>query len=145
MPGYWWECEGCSQQVGFKEVTGTSSIYGFLWGKLVPSEWDQKLLVRTCAKCQGSMRITYDFPREEKETVRVHHVVGLVLVGGNYLPMMWEGAFKSEPDTHFYDLKYLGRGKGGLRGLNRPAVLSQEDLKNLFALYCRTVGVEKFP
>lgn len=114
MPGYWWECENCGQHGGeFREATGCSSIAAFIRAKLLPSDWDQSLLLRECKQCgQHSCRITYDFPRKERLVFRLVHAVGLEL--DDYLPVMWEFYEVGEPHTLKFDFKYLlGRNPTG--------------------------------
>ena len=73
MPSYWWSCEKCKKEFAFKDVTDNSTIYHFIWKTLLPSNWDQEKLLLACPNCKNkSLRITYEFPRKDKEIVRVY-------------------------------------------------------------------------
>jgi len=89
------------------------------------------------------MRITYSFPRAKERIVHVFSIVGLYDREKSYLPMMWEFEFSDEPGKRLFDFKYL-EGKN-VTGLARPAVLSQEMLRRLFALYCEKTSTKQFP
>jgi hypothetical protein len=146
MPGYWWECEeNCGYTSDFNTVAGCG-IVAFFWD-ILSVTWDENLLAKVCGKCgKKSLRITYEFPRKEKEVIRVHRVVGL-RVDDDYLPMMWEGVPKSSPGQTWFDFNYL-RGKhtrGANRGLNRPAVFGAKELSELFTLYREKTGQQSFP
>lgn len=84
------------------------------------------------------MRITYLFPRKEKETLRVVHIIGLGKPGDDYIPMMWETYPLGEKEIHWFDFKYIN--KRNILGLNRPAVFTHDDLKKLFDLYRTKTG-----
>ncbi len=78
MPGYWWECEGCQKTFDFGAVGGHRGVPHFIRDALIPSGWDQSLLLQECPRCHESLlSITYEFPRADKETLRVLHIVGL--------------------------------------------------------------------
>lgn len=142
MPGYWWECESCAENFDFPKVTGANSMAGFVWDKLLASDWDQSLLAVMCEKCgSGTLRITYEFPREDKLTLRVIHIVGLQY--DDYIPMMWETHPKDSPAERCFDFKYQ-RGRNPW-GLNKAAVLSRQDLHTLFERYRQKTGVKDFP
>jgi hypothetical protein len=144
MAGYWWECEGCAVSFTFTKVTGASSLASFIWDKLMASDWDQSLLAPLCGKCgSGALRITYEFPRKEKLILRVIHIVGLQYEYDDYVPMMWETHPKDSPDERRFDFKYQ-RGRNP-RGLNKPAILSRQDLHTLFGRYRQKTGVHDFP
>jgi len=146
MPGYWWQCENCRPDSSFLEACGSKSIAHFIWDVLLPSSWDQSKLLLHCKNCgQQSIRITYEFPRKEKEVFRVIHIVGIGPLFDEYIPMMWEtyqvGNGKGE--VTLFDFKYIG--KRSVWGLNKPAVFSRDDLKRLFALFCEKTGSLEFP
>lgn len=138
MLGYWWECEGCGKQSNFAQVTDSRTLVAYIRDRLVPSKWDQTVLYLKCPQCHvGNMRITYEFPRCDKEVVRVVHIVGLI-INGEYLPMMWESYPVASPDQRWFHFNYVnGRNRWGL---NRAAVFSGEDLQKLFALYREKTG-----
>ncbi|SRR6266571_1203209 len=143
MPGYWWHCEGCGKDFAFSKACGRTSIAAFIHDDLVTSNWDQALLLRPCPDCaQTSLRIQYEFPRKDRELVTVYRIVGLG-PGADYLPMMWETGPASEPDVRWYDFKYLG-GRN-VRGLSKPAVLQQQQLRRLFDLYRERAQLTEFP
>jgi len=145
MPSYWWECEQCGSRASFLEASATKAIAHFIWDRLLPSGWDQSYLTLKCQGCgQSSVRITYDFPRADKETVRVVHIVGRVPgPGGVYLPIMWETYPLSAPEDRWFDFKYLnGRSPWGL---DKAAVFSRADLSTIFTLYRDRTGVELLP
>lgn len=145
MPSYWWQCEQCGCTETFKNLVQCSSLPAFLWDNLVPSGWDQSLLVRPCSRsgCSFHFRITYDFPRSNKETPMVVRIVGLNKPPDTYLAMLWETYFLSDPSTRLFDFKYVN-GRSPF-GLNKPAVFTQQDLTTLFALYGRKAGIPAFP
>lgn len=137
MPGYWWSCTKCGEEKTFVDVCETASIHGFIWKHLLPSDWSQSLLRKRCPKCRANaLRITYHFPRKNREIVFVNHIVGLNLQ--SWLPMMWDAAFAREPRKRLYDFKYLARSNTW--GLNKPAVFSESGLTELFALYRLKTG-----
>ena len=132
MPSYWWHCDQCDKTRTFEEECGIG-IVRFLWDELLLAQWDQKLLVHDCAACQSpqSLRITYDFPRKDKETLHVMHIVGMTPDREQtYLPMLWQASMNGEL---FFDFKYMnGRSNWGL---NKPAVLTDAVLTGLIRLY----------
>lgn len=141
MQAYWWECEVCETKAEFTEITKDSSVVSFIRGKLVPSGWDQSLLQSKCTHCpSGTLRITYEFPRKNKEILRVVHMVGLEY--GEYLPMMWE-TYQVSSREDLFDFKYIiGRNPFGL---NKPAAVSRKDLHALFELYRTRTNTTGFP
>ncbi|MDO9069072.1 MAG: hypothetical protein Q7W05_11525, partial [Deltaproteobacteria bacterium] len=134
MPGYWWQCESCGADSDFMEACGSKGIPHFIWDVLLPSKWDQSKLKSECKKCQkDSLRITYEFPRAEKEVIRVVSIVGVGPYNNIYLPMMWETYMVGNEDDRLFDFKYLnGRN---VWGLNKAAVFGRQELKELFDLY----------
>lgn len=142
MPGYWWECETCGEKSDFPTTVGASSISSFVWDKLLAADWDQSLLVSPCPRCShGSRRITYEFPREDKVTLRVVHIVGLQ--SDDYVPMMWETYPTDSPSDRWFDFKYQ-RGRNPW-GLNKAAVFSRQELHELFTRYRQKTGAPDFP
>jgi hypothetical protein len=58
--------------------------------------------------------------------------------------MMWETYPIDERDERVFDFKYIN--DYGMRGLNRPAIFRQTQLRALFDLYvAKTGGVAQFP
>jgi len=144
MAGYWWECESCGTRWEFVAACGSKGITHFIWDILLPSNWDQAQLLGVCKSCgKVSLRITYEFPRKNKEVLRVVHMVGLGPLYGSYIPMMWETYPISVEHERWFDFKYID-GRRTL-GLNRPAVLRREHLKQLFNLYQEKTGTVDFP
>ena len=132
MQSYWWQCTQCGTSRTFAEECATRGVVHFLWDVLLPAEWDQSLLVRTCAVCQShSLRITYEFPRAEKETMRTLHIVGIPQ--DTYLPMLWETSPDPDLRERWFDFKYV-QGRS-VWGLNKPAVLTNVALTRLIDLY----------
>jgi hypothetical protein len=135
MPSYWWQCAQCNATRRFDVECGVG-IVRFLWDQLLPANWDQSLLVRPCSICSnGALRITYEFPREDRKTLRVLHIFGLGPLGPkkDYLPMMWETSPAPDLKERWFDFKYMsGRSNWGL---NKAAVFSKEDLLELFRRY----------
>lgn len=93
-------------------------------------------------KCGAEMRISYDFPRQQKEVLQVIRMVGIEW-SPEYLMMMWETAPTSDPDERWFDFKYLRERNSW--GLNKAAVFPQASLKKIFALYREKAGVVNFP
>jgi hypothetical protein len=141
MPGYWWQCHVCNATTDFLAATSTRSLPAFLRDRMVHSKWDQALLALPC-KCGAEMRITYDFPRQQKEVLQVVRMVGIEW-DPEYLMMMWETAPASDPNERWFDFKYL-RGRNPW-GLNKAAVFSKATLTEIFALYREKAGVVNFP
>jgi len=144
MTGYWWQCEKCKAKFEFDQIGGANSIAGFIRDVLLPSDWDQSLLLQRCPTCgENSARITYDFPRKKNPLVfRVVNIVGLDFPG-TYLPMMWGSYEVTDPATVKYDFKYIeGRNP---QGLTKPAIFTKDDLAELFALYCKKTSKKSFP
>lgn len=144
MPAYWWHCESCGADSDFMEASGSKGIAHFIWDVLLPSSWDQRKLIAECKKCKKqSMKITYEFPRKEKEIIRVVHIVGLRPNNDDYLPMMWETYMVGNEAERLFDFKYLG-GRN-VWGLNKAAVFGRQNLKELFDLYRSKTGLADFP
>ena len=143
MPSYWWECESCSARTDFSATCGSPGVAHFIWDALLPSGWDQALLVRPCNTCgTRTVRIAYEFPRSDSLTLRIVHLVGLD-PHDIYLQMMWESYPTNSPEQRWFDFKYLnGRS---LWGLNKPAVFAREELGAIFDVYRRKTGVSQFP
>jgi hypothetical protein len=138
--GYWWQCVQ-----GDCTYWRRMRIGPFLWNTLALGNptWNQCLLHQECPKCKSkSLRITYRFPSTDPLTVHVLHIVGIGPLGGHYLPMMWETYYwKTGEDNNlndpWFDFKYMRKNKKRLSiwGLNRPAVLQECQLVELFNLY----------
>jgi len=143
MEGYWWQCEACGYQSKFEEAVGSKNIARYIWDELIPSAWDPKKLSVPCPKCnKGKMRITYEFPRKNNpEIFQVIHIIGLVKEN-EYVPMMWEIKPLGE-DTSCFDFKYI-IGPNPF-GLNKPAIFTQEELRELFNLYKKITRSRRFP
>ncbi len=143
MAAYWWECESCGHAIEFVNACGSKGITHFIRDVLLVSSWDQSHLVLECVRCgKKTLRITYEFPRTQKEKLYVIHIVGLN-VNDHYLPMMWETYPVSDPEDRWFDFKYInGRN---ILGLNKPAVFSREELQHLFAIYCEKTACTSFP
>jgi hypothetical protein len=147
MPGYWWQCDKDASHVAtpFRSVTGIPLVQ-FLFD-LAERGWEQKRLAAPCGACQiGTMRITYEFPREDDRVrLAVNHIVGVLVPldnGGSYLPMLWQATpiGGGEP---WFDFKYVQRSKEGYYrgyGLARPGVFTRSTLAELFDAYCRVIG-----
>lgn len=143
MPAYRWQCESCGALSDFREACNCRGIAHYIWDVLIPSSWDQSKMLLTCSKCnKQSMRITYEFPRRDKVLLQVIHIVGLGPIDGIYIPMMWETK-PSEDDVNWFDFKYINRRNAW--GLNKAAVFSRENLKQLFNLYREKTGSIDFP
>ncbi len=145
MPSYWWECESCGATgLDFVDTCGVSSITRFIRDVMLPSDWDQSHLLRVCKACdKQSLRIAYKFPRKiEPPILRLVHLVG-VKVDDDYLPMMWEAYPTYSPDYRWFDFKYINGY--AIFGLNKPAVFSRENLRQLFALYRAKTATRSFP
>jgi hypothetical protein len=142
MAGYWWECEACGKETDFLTTGAAASLASFVWDRLIPSDWDQSLLTAPCsAGCAGPQRITYHFPRDDRMTLRVIHIVGLK--SDDYVPMMWETYSTESPSERMFDFKYQ-RGRNPW-GLNKAAVFSRSDLHQIFALYRDKPKALEFP
>lgn len=144
MAAYWWQCEKCSSVFNFDEVSDSRGITHFIWDVLVPSSWNQANLVKKCKKCgKSSLRMAYEFPRADKVTLLVFHMVGLGPFDDVYIPMMWETKPLGSDEANWFDFKYInGRN---LYGLNKPAVFTRDNLEELFSLYKKKTGHSKFP
>ncbi len=146
MPGYWWECDHCHRRRSFYEELGMGPVI-FLCDRL-SVDWNQKELSRRCGACpNGSLRITFEFPRRGggTETLTVIHIVGLTPPERDgYLPMLWETEPAGEPPgTRWFHFNYIYHR--GNWGLNKPAVLERGNLGELFALYRCKAGNELDP
>ena len=152
MPGgYWWECESCRspRRVEFPDACGARGIAHYIQDSL-RLNWDQSLLLRDCPDCRShSLRITYEFPRKDRSIFRVFGVVGLDRdKNGEYVPMMWEtreldpATLQYYPDSIF-DFKYICGRK--TFGLNKAAVFTQAQLRDLFTLYSQKRQLPAFP
>lgn len=144
MASYWWECDNCKIEKPFHEVTEATGIVSFLRKVLLPSDWDQSKLMMPCQSCgTNGLRIKYDFPREDNPVrLSIVHVVGLIRDDATYLPMMWETQPSGEKATWF-DFKYVN--DNSIYGLNKPAVFTRAELKELFRIYERKCGGGLFP
>jgi len=135
--GYWLQCDCGYDCAEYSQVTGCTSAAAYIWDR-VRVNWDQALLLMRCPECkQLALRITYAFPRKDREVVQIIHIVGLCL-DGNYTPMMWESRPLSRPRLQWFHFNYLG-GRNPFT-LNRAAVLSTDQLRQLFALYKNRTG-----
>lgn len=133
MPSYWWQCQACNEARSFVEVTASKGITHFIWDELLPSDWDQKHLTRICPKCNdNSLRITYEFPRQDKVTLFVHNIVGIT--DDNYfMPMLWCTSPSEDKGARWYDFKYVnGRN---IFGLNKAVVFTQGSLTKILELF----------
>lgn len=144
MPAYWWECEECSTKYEFGQVCPSRGMPHYIRDFLVPSNWDQDHLLINCPDCgNNTLHIAYEFPRKEKESIRVIHIVGLGTPGDEYIPMMWETSPAPHDGNNWFDFKYInGRN---VFGLNKPAVFHRSDLRMLFNLYSEKTGSKIFP
>lgn len=147
MKGYRWQCVRCGTestfQSMFQSISGVGGIPTFIRKIMIPSNWDQTNLTQRCAACnEMTLRITYEFPRKnDPDLIHVLNIVGLV--AGDYVPMMWATYFaRSHQDTYF-DFKYIY--KNGALGSSRPAVVTRDNLRELFRLYEQRVGITGFP
>ena len=88
------------------------------------------------------MRITYQFPRSaDSDLVHVISLIGLDR--GEYVPMMWETCFASAAETTYFDFKYTYQNHNW--GLNKPAILTKQDLSEMFSLYRQLRDFTDFP
>ncbi|MDD3146668.1 MAG: hypothetical protein PHD82_05155 [Candidatus Riflebacteria bacterium] len=137
MPSYWWECERCRKTKVFSEVTSVRGITHFILDVLVPSDWDQGNLTQKCEFCDGNLRIAYIFPKREPIHILVKHIIGLGPFD-EYLPMMWETIPDRNDNETWFDFKYINGRK--IWGLNKPAVFSKTDLKEIVIKYEKKTG-----
>lgn len=144
MPGgYWWECEKCLTTFDFQPACGSAGIAHFIQDRL-KKEWDQSLLTQICPGCgTKTLRIAYEFPGKERESFRVYSIVGIDDDDGKYIPMMFETKETPKCDVSVYDFKYLK--KRSTFGLNKAAIMSQDNLRKIFDLYCQKTGRKSFP
>lgn len=138
IASYWWECSNCGRQYDFLSACQSQGITHFIWDVLIPSGWTQDHLLKQCDECsQKTVRITYIFPRTDKTHIQVKHIVGLGPFD-IYVPMMWETIPDGNIEVTWIDFKYInGRN---IWGLNKPAVLSKEDIRTLFQVYRECTG-----
>lgn len=129
---YWWECESCHAQASFPDTVG-AEIAAFIWDTL-SKNWDQDLLLRQCTRCnERRLRIAFNFGSAHPYVFRVNHIVG-IFADKEYVPLLKEFYEVSKPDQPKYDLTYLrGRNPAGLK---KPAIVSGEEMKELFKLFC---------
>lgn len=132
MARYWWQCTACGDRPAWLTVCQSRSIAAFIWDELAPSDWDQRLLCRTCKCKRRTLRITYRFHRGDSERVSVRHIVGLG-PDGDYLPMLWDTFRHSSARTHWIDFKYQ-RGRSPW-GLGKRLVLEKTQLVRLLRAY----------
>src|SRR5437763_560652 len=119
MDGYWWECS-CGKRT--KNLPGKGGqVPTYIRKSIIESGFDQQFLVQPCPKCKAEMRITYHFPRNERETVQVLHIVGLDGGDGGYVPMLWETRPESKPSERSFQFNYMI--KQSPWGLNKAAVI----------------------
>lgn len=145
MSSYWWECDRCEKQRSFKDVCGVGGVAHFIRDVLIPSDWDQSALVRPCECAKGELGISYEFPKAEREHLRVIHMVGLAKPSEPnkiYVPMMWESRASSDPENWF-DFKYIN--ERSVWGLNKPAVFNRSELRELFRVYEEQTHSAHFP
>jgi hypothetical protein len=138
---YWWECESCEAKASFLDTVG-AQIATFIWDTL-SKEWDQELLLRECPQCkERRLRIAFDFGRGDGKVFRVNHIVGTYSTE-SYVPMMKEFYEVGNPNLCKYDFTYLnGRNPTGLKS---PAIVSAQELRDLFRLYCEKTNRNSFP
>jgi len=134
---YWWQCTSCGARPAWLAVCESKSIAAFIWDELAPSNWDQRLLRRTCQCKRRSLYITYRLRRGDPERVSVKHVVGLRLEDDS-LPMLWETFQHATPRTRWIDFKYQ-RGRSPW-GLTKRLVLERAQLTRLLRTYEKATG-----
>ena len=144
MPGYWWECGACDNTYDFGEACESRGLPHYIRDVLIPSDWEQSYLFLKCPGCDSkALQIAYEFPRTEKESIRIIRIVGLGSYESKYVPMMWETSPAPYNGVIWFDFKYInGRS---VFGLNKPAVFQRNDLLALFRLYCEKTGEQHFP
>ena len=142
MAGYHWQCSNCKQESSFSQVKANTGIAKFIWQTLLPANWNYNLLIRECPQChEKEMRITFEFPRQQNpELLQVKQIVGLPV--GNYLPMMWESFPFGSIDESWFSFNYitLVDGKINSWGLNKAAVLDEDEFSKLTQVYERCTG-----
>jgi hypothetical protein len=146
MPGYWWQCIKCRKEAEFRDIRQGTGIVPFIQDKMIASDWDQGLLLRKCPHCgRRTFRITYEFPGREI-TLQVVHIVGLnPTKKRDTVPMMWETYSTSDSEERWLDFKYINSNNTNQYGLNKPSVMTREELLKLFELYRQKTGDLKFP
>jgi len=127
----------CGRKPPWLTVCESRSIAAFIWDELVPSGWDQSLLLRRCECRRRSLRITYRSKRGDPERISIRHIVGTG-PDGDYLPMLWESFRHATPRSRWIDFKYQkGRSPWGL---NKRLVLKKAGLTRLLRAYERATG-----
>ena len=121
MNGYWLNCDECKKDFRFSDFTKYNGISSYLWNEFLGTDFDQSLLTLVCPECKGSLRITYEFPRMEKDTVKVRHIV-FITGDEKFYQMLWETFPVDTPVYSMYDFKYMNGNN--TTGLNRPVVMS---------------------
>ena len=134
MARYWWQCTSCGDRPAWLEVCRSRSIAAFIWDELLPSGWDQELLLRGGECGHRALRITYRFARGDPERVSIRHIVGLA-PQGDHLPMLWDTFRHASPRKHWIDFKYQ-RGRSPW-GLTKRLVLEKAQLECLLRAYER--------
>jgi len=140
MARYWWECLSCGDRPAWLTVCDSRSIAAFIWDELLPSGWDQSLLLRRCKCKRRSLRITYRLRRSDPERISIRRIVGLG-PKGDYLPMLWETFRHSNPLAAWIDFKYQ-RGRSPW-GLSKRLVLEKAQLVRLLRAYDRVSARRK--
>jgi hypothetical protein len=140
MPGYWWQCEACQETATFAAACNVRSICQFIRDVLLAADFDQELLLRECPSCRRrALRITFEFPRADREVVRVLHVVGRPpQQGAPYLPMIWETFPVSDPEARWFHFNYMNERNPW--GLNKAAVFESHDLQAIFDVFSQKTG-----
>ena len=148
--GYWWQCDKNSNH-WHKEFIISNKDVGLVrfFYELAKTNWDQSLLINNCTEdCDGKMRLTYDFPRQnDPERLSAIHIIGISNEHPEYLPMLWESKPHSYDDMYF-DFKYVSWSEDrgyNVYGLAKPAVFNKSDLKKLFENYHEIVGHDIIP
>jgi hypothetical protein len=140
MAGYWWQCGACGEKADFPTVCNSKSICAFIRDVLLAADFDQEPLLRECQSCQRrALRITFEFPRVDREVVRVLHVVGLPQQQETpYLPMIWETCPVSDPEARWFHFNYMNQRNPW--GLNKAAVFESHDLQAIFDFFTQKTG-----
>jgi hypothetical protein len=132
MTGYWFNCDKCDSDFKFRDIAEYNGISSFLWYKFFESDCDQSLLTPKCPKCKGILRITYDFPRKEKITAKVRHIV-FQTDDDYFFQMLWETFFTHDKTKAIYDFKYMNGNSPN--GLTKSVIMTEADLKKLIQLF----------
>lgn len=137
MPAYWWECEKCKKKRHFSDVTDAKSITHFIWNILMPSDWNQELLVEKCASCSDQMRIAYICPRNGQNHLMIKYIIGLA-AADQYISMLWETIPDGDGNETLLDFKCLnGRN---VFGLSRSAILTRQNMVDIIKKYSEKTG-----